>query len=333
MHTSKDVLRNAACCLVLLGSLPALVALAVPAAAQPAYPSKPVELVVPFPAGGGTDMLARLLADGLTPRLGQRVLVVNRPGANTIVGTQAVIRAAPDGHTLLLSSIGLAANPYLYNPVPFDPEKQLAPIVLVANSPSILVVPRSAPASTVNELVALLKAKPGEGTYASYGNGSAPHLAAELFMTTTGTRMLHVPYGGGAPATTAIAGGHVGALFAGGSAVSGMIGSGKIKPLAIASTTRLQSLAEVPTFKEAGIDLVTGTWFGMLAPAATPPAIIARLNAESVAVLREPSVTKRIVGDSSEVGGGTPQDFGKFIAAERARLSHVIAKAGIKAGD
>lgn len=303
------------------------------AGAQPAYPTKPVEIVVPFPAGGGTDLLARLLADGLTPRLGQRVLVVNRPGANTIVGTQAVIRAAPDGHTLLISSIGLAANPHLYKPVPFDPEKQLAPITLIANSPSILVVPRSAPVSSVAELIALLKAKPGEITYASYGNGSAPHLSTELFLTTTSTRMLHVPYGGGAPATTALAGGHVMALFAGGSAVSGMIGSGKIKPLAIASASRLASLPDVPTFKEAGVDLVTGTWFGMLAPAATPRAIIERLNAEAVAVLREPAVTKRIVGDSSEVGGGTPEDFGRFIAFERERLATVIAKAGIKAGE
>jgi tripartite-type tricarboxylate transporter receptor subunit TctC len=303
------------------------------AASQTAYPTRPIEIVVPFPAGGGTDLLARLLADGLTPRLGQRVLVVNRTGANTIVGTQAVIRAAPDGYTLLLSSIGLAANPHLYKPVPFDPEKQLSPIVLVANSPSILVVTGSAPVSSVAELIALLKAKPGDQAYASYGNGSAPHLSTELFLAMTGTRMLHVPYGGGAPAVTALAGGHVNALFAGGSAVTGMIGSGKIKPIAIASAARLASLPNVPTFREGGVDLITGTWFGMLAPAGTPRAIIDKLNAESVAVLREPAVTKRIVGESSEVGAGTPEDFGRFIAAERRRLSGVIEKAGIKVGE
>ncbi len=202
-----------------VSSVLACVAAAATAQAQGAYPSRPIELIVPFAAGGGTDLLARLLADGLGERLGQRVYVVNRPGANTNIGTSTVVKAAPDGYTLLLSSIGLAANPSLYKPMPFDPEKELAPISLVANSPTVLVVHPGVPARNLGELVALLKADPGKLEYASYGRGSGSHLAAELFQVATATRMLHVPFSGGGPAAQAIAGGHVKVLFAGMSAM------------------------------------------------------------------------------------------------------------------
>ena len=301
-----------------------------PAAAQEGWPTRPIELIVPFAPGGGTDLLARLLAEGLSERLGPRVLVVNRPGANTNIGTHAVVKAAPDGYTLLLSSIGLAANPSLYKPMPFDPEKDLAPISLVANSPTVLVVHPAVPARTIADFVALLKAQPGALEYASYGRGSGSHLGAELFQAATQTRMTHVPFSGGGPATQAVAGGHVKVLFAGMSAMSGMMAGGLLRPIGIAAAGRLALVPDISTFKEAGIDYVTGTWFGLLAPSATPRAIIDRLQRETVAVLREPGVTRRVIEEGSEVVASTPAEFARFIAAERARLADVIARAGIQ---
>jgi len=298
--------------------------------AQDVWPSRPIEMIVPFAAGGGTDLLARLLAEGLSERLGYRVLVVNRPGANTNIGTHAVVKSAPDGYTLLLSSIGLAANPSLYKPMPFDPEKDLIPITLVANSPTVLVVHPQVPANDVKEFVALLKAKPTELEYASYGRGSGSHLGAELFQAATDTQMTHVPFSGGGPATQAVAGGHVKVLFAGMSAMSGMVSGGLLKAIAVASERRLPLSADLPTFKEGGVDYVTGTWFGLLAPAATSRAIVDRLHKETVGVLREPNVTKRVIEEGSEVVANSPEEFAAFIAAERKRLADIIAKAGIK---
>ncbi len=302
----------------------------VPSRAQSFYPTRPVEIIVPFAAGGGTDLLARLLAEGLSERLGHRFLVVNRPGANTNIGTHAVVKAAPDGYTLLLSSIGLAANPSLYKPMPFDPEKDLAPISLVANSPTVLVIHPKVPASTSRELVELLKSQPGKLDYASYGRGSGSHLASELFQAVTHTKMTHVPFSGGGPATQAIAGGHVQVLFAGLSAMSGMISGGLLKPIATASEKRIDILPELPTFREGGIDYVTGTWFGLLAPAGTSKDTIDKLHTNTVAVLRTPQVTKRVIEEGSEVVANSPAEFAAFIAAERKRLAEVIASAGIQ---
>jgi tripartite-type tricarboxylate transporter receptor subunit TctC len=312
------------------GFLATLALIAPSAHAQDTYPTRPIELIVPFAAGGGTDLLARLLSEGLSERLGHRVLVVNRPGANTNIGTHAVVKAAPDGYTLLLSSIGLAANPSLYKPMPFDPERDLQPISLVANSPTVMVVHPGIPATTIPEFVALLKARPGALEYASYGRGSGSHLGAELFQAATGTSMVHVPFSGGGPATQAVAGGHVKVLFAGMSAMSGMVSGGLLKPVGVASSTRLGLFPEISTFKEAGIDYVTGTWFGLLAPAATPRAIIDRLHRETVAVLRTPTVTNRVIQEGSEIVANSPEQFAAFIGAERKRLADVIATAGIQ---
>lgn len=302
----------------------------VEARAQDAYPTRPIEMIVPFAAGGGTDLLARLLSEGLSERLGHRVFVVNRPGANTNIGTHAVVKATPDGYTLLLSSIGLAANPSLYKPMPFDPEKDLAPISLVANSPTVAVVHPGVPAKTIQEFVALLKSQPGALEYASYGRGSGSHLGAELFQAATQTKMVHVPFSGGGPATQAVAGGHVKVLFAGMSAMSGMVSGGLLKPIGVASHKRIGLMPEIPTFIESGIDYVTGTWFGLLAPAATPRTIINRLHRETVAVLSTPVVTKRVIDEGSEVVANSPEQFAAFIAAERKRLADVIATAGIQ---
>lgn len=299
------------------------------ACAQDDYPNRPVEIVVPFAAAGGTDLIARVLADRLSEQLGKRFIVINRPGASTNIGTAVVVNAAADGYTLLLTSISLAANPALYRKLPFAPQRDLAPIALIANSPSILVVTPSLPVNSVAELVAHMKAHPGELNYASYGAGSGPHLAAGLFQDITGTTMQHVPYSGGGPATLAVLRGEVQVYLAGSLAVGAQIQSGGVKPLAIAADKRTPSLPNLPTFREQGIDFVTGTWFGLLAPAKTPPAIVALLNREVQAALRSDMVKARIAEQGSDVVGGTAEDFARFLKEETERLSAVIRRANI----
>src|SRR5712671_1583711 len=294
------------------------------------YPTRPAELIVPFAAGGGTDLLARLVSDGLAKRLGQPFVVVNRPGANTNLGTLSVARAKPDGHTLLMASVGLAANPSLYAKLGFDPLADLAPVTLLANSPTVLVVPPALPANSLAEFIALAKARPGELNYASYGAGSGPHLATEMFMGVTGIRMVHVPYGGGGPAALGAVTNQAQALFSSVLPVLGMIRGGSLKAIAIASGHRSALLPGVPTFAEGGLDYRTGTWFGLLAPARTPPAIVDTLHRATVAVLREKRVQARIVEQGAELVADTPAEFRAFIRDETERLGRVIRGAGIR---
>jgi tripartite-type tricarboxylate transporter receptor subunit TctC len=294
------------------------------------YPTRPVELIVPFAAGGGSDLLARLLAEGLAKRLGQPFVVINRPGANTNIGTLSVARARPDGQTLLIASVGLAANPSLYTRLNFDPLAELAPIVLLANSPTVLVVPPSLPVASLAEFIAYAKARPGELNYGSYGAGSGPHLATELFMAMTGTRLVHIPYGGGGPAAVGAMSNQVQALFASILPVLGMVRGGKLKPIAIASAQRSALLPDVPTFAESGLDYRTGTWFGLLAPAQTPAAIVATLARETGAVLRGAAVRARLAEQGAEVVGDTPEEFRAFIRQETDRLARVILAAKIQ---
>ena len=294
------------------------------------FPARPIELIVPFAAGGGSDLLARLVGDGLAKRLGQPCVIVNRPGANTNIGTQSVARAKPDGHTLLIASVGLAANPSLYARLNFDPLAELAPITLLANSPTVLAVPTSLPVTSLAEFVAYAKARPGELNYGSYGAGSGPHLATELFMAMTGTKLVHVPYGGGGPAALGAMTGQVQALFSSVLPVLGMVRGGKLKALAIASDHRSALLPDVPTFAEAGLDYRTGTWFGLLAPARTPAPIVEALNRATVAVLREPGVHARLAEQGAEVVANSPDEFRAFIGEETERLSRVIRGANIR---
>jgi tripartite-type tricarboxylate transporter receptor subunit TctC len=318
----------------LLAALLLLMALAsiaiTPAADAEDYPSRPVDLIVPFAAGGGTDLLARILGEGLSKQLGKFFVVINRPGANTIIGTQSALRSKPDGYTLVMASIGLTANPSLYKKLPFEPLNDLAPISLIANAPTILVVNPSLPVNSVSELIAYLKSRPGEINYASYGAGSGPHLAAELFQFITGTKMVHVPYAGGAPAAYAVVSNNVQLLFSSVLPVLGLIRSGSVKPIAIAADHRLALLPEVPTFLESGVDYQTGTWFGLLAPAKTPDAIIAKLHAATIEVLRDGDAHAKIVGQGAEVVGDSPEEFRAFIKEEMDRLSIVIRKAKIE---
>lgn len=300
----------------------------VPAQAQN-YPAKNVELIVPFAAGGGTDLLARLMSEGLGKRLNQSFIPLNRPGANTNTGTLQAVKSAPDGYTLVMASIGLAANPSLYKRLAFDPLTDLDPITLIANSPTVLVVPPSFPANTVAEFIALLKAKPGEFNYASYGLGSGPHLATELFRFKTGVDIVHVPYTGGGPAAVGVMGNSVQMLFSSILPVLGLIKGGQLKPIALASDTRSPLLPNVPTFAESGVDYKTGTWFGLLAPAKTPKPIIDTLYKSSLAVLQDPTVRARIAEQGADVVANTPDEFRAFIKDEKERLSVVIKNAKI----
>jgi len=320
IFTRREALRAAA---TLLAAGPG-------AARAEDYPSRPVELIVPFAAGGGSDLLARLTGEGLAKRLGQPFVVINRPGANTNIGTLSVARAKPDGHTLLIASVGLAANPSLYTRLNFDPLADLAPITLLANSPTVLVVPPALPAASLPEFIAYAKQRPGELNYGSYGAGSGPHLATELFMAMTGTRIVHIPYGGGGPAAVGAMTNQVQALFASVLPVLGMVRGGKLKPIAIASEHRSALLPDLPTFAESGLDYRTGTWFGLLAPARTPAAIVARLHRETVGVLGEASVRDRLAEQGAEVVGNTPDEFRAFIRDETDRLARVIRGAKIQ---
>lgn len=317
--------RPFACALVMLAMLNDASA---PAHAQ-LYPSRPVELIVPFAAGGGSELLARLLSEGLQKQLGQPFLVVNRPGANTNLGTLSVVRARPDGYTIAIASVGLAANPSLYKSLGFDPQKDLEPITFIANSPTLLVVPPSLPVKTLGEFIAYAKARPGVLNYASYGAGSGPHLATELFQVMTGVQMVHVPYGGGGPAALGAMTDQVQALFSSVLPVLGLVRGEKLRPIAIAADRRSELLPDVPTFAEQGLDYRTGTWFGMLAPARTPAEVIDTLHRASVTVLQDATVRTKIVEQGAEVVASTPSQFRAFIKEERERLAAVIRNAKI----
>jgi tripartite-type tricarboxylate transporter receptor subunit TctC len=256
--------------------------------------------------------------------------VLNRPGANTNVGTLAVVRAKPDGYTLGIASVGLAANPSLYKRLAFDPQADLEPIALIANAPTVLVVPPELPVKTLPEFIAYAKARPGDLNYASYGMGSGPHLATELFQAKTGVKMVHVPYGGGGPAALGAMTNQVQALFSSVLPVLGMITGTKLKPIAIASERRSALLPDVPTFAESGLDYRTGTWFGMLAPAKTPEAIIDQLHKTSVDILQDPGVRAKVAEQGAEVVASSPAEFRTFIKDETERLAGVIRGAGIQ---
>lgn len=288
------------------------------------YPTRPMRMIVPFPPGGGTDILARIISQKLGERLGQQVIVDNRPGAATNIGMELAARAAPDGYTLLMASIGLAANPSLYPKMGFDPLRDLAPVTLVAMAPTVLSVHPSVTARTVKQFVSLVQSKPGQLNYGSYGGGSGAHLAAELFKMTTGLDIVHVPYKGGGPAITALMSGEVQMVFSSMLPVMPHLKSGRLVAIGIAAAKRTTALPELPTFREFGIDYETGTWFGVLVPTGTPREIITMLNAEIARILRLPDVQERIAGEGADPVGNTPAEFQTFIKNEAAKLAKVI---------
>ncbi|NDP62593.1 tripartite tricarboxylate transporter substrate binding protein [Polaromonas sp.] len=303
---------------------------AVPAAAQAAYPNKTITIIVPFAAGGTTDILARIVAQGLTAELGQTVIVDNRAGAGGNIGGQAASRAAADGYTLFMGTVGThAINAALYKKMPFDPVKDFAPLTRVANVPNLLVANPKQPFKTVKELIAYAKAHPGQLNFASSGNGSSIHLSGELFKSMTNIDMQHVPYKGSAPAVTDLLGNQVGIMFDNMPSAIQHVRSGKLRAIAVTTARRSPELPDVPTIAEAGVPGYEATsWFGMFAPAATPPAVISTLNAAIVKVLAKPDVKKQINDQGAEVYTETPAQFADFIQKESVKWSKVVKDSG-----
>lgn len=312
------------------GVLAALAVAVTASARAEEYPARQIELIVPFAPGGGSGLVARMLSDGLAKRFAQPVIVINRPGGNTNIGTASVVRAKPDGYTLGIASVGLTANPALYKNLGYDPKTDIEPISLLVNSPTVLVVPPSLPVKTLSEFIAYAKERPGQLNYASYGAGSGPHMATELFQSLTGVAMVHVPYGGGGPASLGAMTGQVQALFSSVLPVLGMIKGGTLKAIAVASDRRSDLLPDVPTFKECGLDYKTGTWFGLYAPATTPAPIVASLHQAAVAIFKDPAVGAKVTEFGGEVVANSPAEFRTFITKETEHLAAVARGAGIR---
>ena len=294
------------------------------------WPEKPISLVVPFPPGGTTDVLARSLADKLTPALGQAVIVESKPGAGATIGADYVAKAKPDGHTLLVGAVHHTIASSVYKKLSYDFQKDLAPITTVALVPNVLVVSASTPARNVAELVALLKAKPGQYTYGSNGNGTAQHLIGTQFQTLTGTQLIHVPYKGSGPLTTDLIGGQVLMSFDTITPVLPHIKSGKLRALAVTTAKRSSALPDVPTLEEAGLKgFDIGTWFGVLTPAATPKPILTRLNAEMVKVIHSPDFRKRMDEIGAEPIGNSAEQMGQQIKAETDKFAKIVKEAKV----
>ena len=304
-----------------------------PAFAQAApWPSKPITYVVPFAAGGTTDILARLIGEKLSKALGQPIIVENRPGAGGNIGSDFVARAVPDGYTILGGTISShAINVSLYAKMPYDPEKNFAPITLIGSLANVLAVNADSPIRTVQELIAEAKAKPGALTFASSGAGTSQHLAGELFKRLAGVEITHIPYKGSAPALQDLIGGHVSMVFDNVVAVAALIKSGKVRPLGVTSLKRVQAFPDVPTIAESGLpDYEVVSWQGIFAPAGTPPDIVKRLNEEIVRILRMPDVVERMDTLGLEPVGNTPDEFAKFQRAEIVKWAKVVKEAGLK---
>ncbi len=301
-----------------------------PALAQ-TWPDHSIRLVVPFPAGGPTDIIARVVGQAMTEALGQPVVIDNRGGAGGVTGTDQVARAAPDGYTLALSSAGaLSISPSLQR-MPYNSTKDLAPITLVAKVPELLVVPASSPAKTLEDFIASAKAKPGAYNFASTGPGGMPHLAAELLKATAKIDMVHVPYSGAAPAVTDLLGARTEMMFADIPVLLPHVKAGTLRPLAVGSAKRVPMLPDVQTTAEQGLPAVEAeNWYGIVAPAATPPAIVAKLNATIVAALRSPEVRDKLVPIGAILVGDTPEEFKAYILSEEKKWAEVVRISGAK---
>lgn len=297
------------------------------------YPVKPIRLVVPFTPGGSTDILARAIGLELTKAWGQPVVIENVPGAGGSIGADKVAKAPADGYTLLMGHIGtLAVNPSLYPNLPYDPVKNFAPVAWVARVPNVLVVHPSVKATTVQELVALAKSKPGQLNYGSGGNGSAANLATEYFKMQTGTSLLHIPYRGTAPAVTDLVGGQIQVLFTGAPAVMGQIKSGQVRALAVSSPKRMDALPDLPTVADAGHkDFEADQWYGVVAPAGTPKDIVAKLNSQINQSLNSAELKTRLNNEGAVATPNTPEVFGSLIQSEIARWKPVIQSGRVKA--
>jgi tripartite-type tricarboxylate transporter receptor subunit TctC len=288
-------------------------------------------MIVPYAAGGGVDIVARSVSQELSKRIGQPVVVENRAGAGSNIGSDFVAKAPPDGYTLLMASPANAINISLYRKMSYDTQRDLAPVALIGAVPSVLVANPSLPAKSVAELVSLARAKPGGLNYGSGGAGSTEHLSAEMFKSIAGVDIVHVPYKGGANAMTDVIGGQISMMFSNMLGVLPHIRSGKLKAIAVADSRRSPSLPDVPTFLEAGLkDYEVSVWWGVMAPAGTPAAIIVQLNREIVASLAAGELKERLDGMGARIIGGSPQDFGAFVDAEIKRWARAVQASGAK---
>jgi tripartite-type tricarboxylate transporter receptor subunit TctC len=307
-------------------------AVMVAAAHAQSYPVKPIRFVIPFPPGGGTDTMARVMAPKLSEALGQQVVIDNRGGAGATIGTEIAAKSPPDGYTLLLMTVTNAVGMSLYPNLKYDLVRDFAPVTRVATTPHILVVHPSVPAKTVKELVALAKARPGALVYSSSGSGSVSHLGGEYFAYLTGTKLLHVPYKGGGPSVSALLSGEVSAAFATMPSVISYVKAGRVRALALTTAQRSPSLPDLMTVTEAGIpNYDVGSWYGLSVPAGTSKEIITRLHAETVKLLNLADVKQRLDASGFEVITSTPEQYGEFVRAEVERWAKVVKMSGARA--
>ncbi|MDB5601939.1 MAG: hypothetical protein JWN71_3983 [Xanthobacteraceae bacterium] len=314
----------------LVSALAGFVLLAAPAQAQ-TYPNKPVHIVVPSAAGGGTDIVTRVLAQQLSISMGQQFVVENRPGAGQMIGIEAVARAAPDGYTLLMAASTLAINPVMFKKVTYDAAKDFAPVTQVAALPNVLVVHPSVPAKTVAEFIALAKSKPDQIAYASAGVGTSPHMGMELFKSMAGVNVRHIPYRGTAPAVNDLIGGQVSAMMANVLTAKPQIDGGQLRALGVSGAKRSAGLPNVPTIAEAGVPGYSALqWYGLLAPAGTPNDIVVKLQAAVAKALEQADVKERLAADGAEGVGSTPAEFAALIKEELEKWAKVAKAANIE---
>ena len=298
------------------------------------YPDRPIKFIVPFAPGGGTDLVARTMGASIAEELRQPVIVENKPGGSTVVGTDALAKSPPDGYTFVIATFAHAVNPSLKEKLPYSQDKDFAPVTLVGVSPNVLVVAANSPYKSFKELLVAAKSKPGTLSYASQGSGTSAHLAGELFSIQTGSKLIHVPYKGAGPALTDVMGGQVDMMFATASAVGSLIESGKLRPLAVTTTTRSTTplLANLPTIAESGIPgYFAASWYGVFAPAGTPTAIIQQVNGSIKKAVQTKVFKDRVESEGLIISAGSPEDFAKFVKSEEQRWKEVIKKANIKA--
>ena len=295
------------------------------------YPTRFVRLVVPFPPGGGTDAIARVVSQRLSVIWGQQMVVENKGGAATSIGTENVARSDPDGYSVLLQSVPLAVNKYLFATLPYDPVGDLAPVSLICDYPNVMAVPMSSPAHTVQEFIAYAKANPGKANYASSGHGTSVHLSGALFNKMAGLNLLHIPYRGAGPALNDLIPGRVDVMFNNTGAVMPLIAGGQLRALAVTSAKRARELPDVPTIAEAGVPgFDVSGWYALFVPAKTPDAVIRKLNADTVQALADPATKARLEQLGVGVIGSSPEELRSYLAAEMSKWGTIIKEAGIK---